>query len=140
MIYVDTRRALWSPGHSFGRFYGTVALLGAAASAVVFGAFGFTAAMNAALDTAILAHAAVLAGGFLRSESTRLSTLTQRQFLPWLMPARSALFAVAALASLAATAAWPWAIAALLASFVAQLLERYAFFTTVRAPKMPGGI
>jgi Fe-S-cluster-containing dehydrogenase component/DMSO reductase anchor subunit len=140
MIYIDTRRALWAPAHSFGCFYGTVALLGAAASAVVFGALGFTAAMNISLAVSIAAHALLLGGAFIRNERTKLSTLTLRHFLPWLIPARAALFVVAAAASLLAFVAWPFAAFAFVASFAAQILERYAFFTTVRAPKMPGGI
>jgi DMSO reductase anchor subunit len=140
MIYIDTRRALWAPAHSFGRFYGTIALLGAAASAVILGALGFTAAIKVALAVSIASHALLLGGAFVRSERTKLSALTLRHFLPWLMPTRAALFAITAATSLLALIAWPLAAVAFLASFTAAILERYAFFTTVRAPKMPGGI
>jgi Fe-S-cluster-containing dehydrogenase component/DMSO reductase anchor subunit len=144
MIYVDTRRALWSPIHSFTRFYGATAVLGAAGAAVVFGLLGLASAMKAALVVSMTAQAIVTTFDFTAyhtARRTRLSALTLRSLLPWLMPARGILSATSLLFSaMAITTSWHWAIPALLASIAAQTLERFAFFTTVRAPKMPGGI
>jgi len=144
MIYVDTRRALWSPVHSFGRFFGTTAMLGIMGSAVVFGASGWTRGMQWALATGMLAHLFLLAAGYAGyffPKRTRQSAHTLRRFLPWLLPARAILFTISGITSiLAMQTGWPFAIAALLSCTAAQLLERYAFFTTVHAYKMPGGI
>jgi hypothetical protein len=89
-------------------------------------------------------------GGFLRTlrrvdSPTHLSALTLHRLLPWLVPTRGALFAASTFFSVLAifnVAHLPiaWASIAFLTTFTSQILERYAFFTTVRAPKMPGGI
>jgi Fe-S-cluster-containing dehydrogenase component/DMSO reductase anchor subunit len=144
MIYVDTRRALWSPVHSFGRFFGTTAVLGIMSSAAVFGASGWSRGMQWALGTGMFVHLLLLAAGYagyLFPKRTQQSALTLRRFLPWLLPARGILFAISGTTSiLAMQAGWPFAIAALLSCAAAQVLERYSFFTTVHAYKMPGGI
>jgi Fe-S-cluster-containing dehydrogenase component/DMSO reductase anchor subunit len=159
MIYIDTRRALWAPAQSFGRFYGATALLGAAAATVV---LGWTDRFDPRDLSAVVAMGAIVTtairtglfgwefGGFLRAlrrtdAPTHLSALTLRRLLPWLVPARGALFAASTFFSVLAifnVAHLPiaWASVAFLTTFTSQILERYAFFTTVRAPKMPGGI
>lgn len=141
MIYVTTRRALWSPRHSFGRFFGATFLLGATSSAIVLG--------PVAVWVATILRAVLFAGesvSFLRTlrdltAATHLSTRTLRERLAWLPATRLVLFATSTALSGGAilTAGWPWAAGAFLTTLASQVLERYAFFTTVRAPKMPGG-
>ncbi len=149
MIYVDTRRALWAPAATFGRFYGATLLLGAAGAAVILIAMKQNA--TAALFIAITGHAGLLAGEILSqgaaakdsAHRAHLSALTLRRFLPWLPGARAALFSVATADSLLALLSFaPLSAATLafLAATAAVFLERYEFFTTVRAPHMPGGV
>jgi hypothetical protein len=73
------------------------------------------------------------------------SEQTIRVLLPWLTPARLALFFLATFFSIVAIAASGAVSAivmslALVATFAAQLLERFSFFTAVTAPRMPGGV
>lgn len=151
MIYIDTRRALWTRAATFGRFYGATLLLGAAAAAAIFAGVHQQTAFTIALATAVLAHTALFAAETASFRSalknpaspTHLSALTIRRFLPWLAPARAALFTSSLLLSALALfgiASLACAALAFLTSAAAVFLERYEFFTSVRAPHMPGGI
>ena len=159
MIYIDTRRAFWSPLHSFSRFFGATFLLGATAAAMIIGSADLflPADLSAAVRSAAIV-ATVIRTVLFGWETTRfifslrdvaapshLSALTIRRLLPWLVPTRIALFAASTLFSLLAIFGFAqlplvWAGIAFVTTFTSQFLERYTFFTAVRAPHMPGGI
>jgi DMSO reductase anchor subunit len=153
MIYIDTRRALWTAAPTLFRFFGATFLLGAAGSAVIFGATRQPTAFVAAVLVAALIRIALFGwqmsafSSALRNPSAaaHLSALTVRRFLPWLPPARTALFSASLLLSPLAIlniagGGTVWAGIAFVLTAASTLLERYEFFTTVRAPHMPGGI
>jgi DMSO reductase anchor subunit len=159
MIYVDTRRALWSAAQCFGRFYGATFLLGATAAAVVLGCadrllpIDLARAVCAAAVTATAIRTALfgweLSSFLLTLRNTaapaHLSARTVHQLLPWLVPGRLGLFAASTTFSALAIfdvshLALPWAGIAFVTTFTSQILERFIFFAAVRAPKMPGGI
>ena len=153
MIYVDTRRQFWSPQLAFGKFYGTMLLLGGAGTAT----FGAWLGANSLTRTMSLAALVVQAALFFwemsgyyrdlrnRQRPNHQSTMTVARLLPWFAPARIGLFLLAAVLLFAncfdflgQSAAWcSVAFVALLAS---QFIERFVFFTGVIPLRMPGGI
>ncbi len=159
MIYVDTRRAFWRPRLTFGKFYGTALLLGATAAAAVMGwadRFDPTDMEQAVRSFAIVATIirtllfAWEGAGYLRAlrdrdDPVHRSARTIQRLLPWLPPARVALFAASTVFSLMAIAGAggltvAWASVALVTTLGSQMFERFTFFTAVYAPRMPGGL
>ena len=159
MIYADTRRAFWALPLTATRFYGATVVLGVTAAATVmawmelFGAahlaFAFRVSMivSIAVRTLLFGWELWRAWHGLRDTSNpcHRSEQTIRVLLPWLTPARLALFFLATFFSIVAIAASGAVSAivmslALVATFAAQLLERFSFFTAVTAPRMPGGV
>lgn len=150
MIYIDTHRALWSPAATFGRFYGTTLLLGAAGAAVVFGWIHHDTAFAIALIASMAVHTALFAGetaSFLAASKnpiapTHFSAMTLQRLAPWLVPARAAFFPASMVLSALALSGFGLGFAALafVTTAAAAFLERCEFFVSVRAPHMPGGI
>ncbi len=158
MIYVDTRREFWSAPRSFGRFFGTTALLGSAL------AFSFAALSNGAATGYAAAATAMVAAGKLAFEhrifrhlldGDAISTdplnrtarllagplgLLQRLRIFCGVAGGVALPAVAVLewASGPAVHAWPVVLGFVLC-LIGELLERHLFFTAVAPERMPGG-
>jgi hypothetical protein len=72
------------------------------------------------------------------------SARTLNTLLPWLPRMRVWLFGISTAAGVLALNPWGaeylLGLVALAGTALSQLLERYAFFTTVTAPRMPGGV
>ena len=153
MIYVDTRRRFWSPQLAFGKFYGTMLLLGGAGTATVGAWLGANSLARTLSIAALVVQAALFfweMSGYYRDLRNRhrpnhQSAMTVARLLPWFAPVRIGLFLLAAVLLLAncfdylgQSAAWcSLAFVALLAS---QFIERFVFFTAVIPLRMPGGI
>ncbi len=153
MIYIDTRRAFWNGESVCIKFFGTALTLGAAGSAAV---LAWQRSADAALGFGIVAL--VIRSGLFGWEAMDLqrnladsealnhrSALIVSKFGRPLLFARVALFAGATLVGLAAVfsngiAAAIGASLAFALTFAMQTIERYFFFTTVVAPRMPGGV
>ncbi|MBX7207385.1 MAG: dimethyl sulfoxide reductase anchor subunit [Verrucomicrobiaceae bacterium] len=149
MVYVDTRKQLWSLANVSGKFLGTTLLLGAALCATVWEwsgaavatwAIGFTLAIRWALSAWELA-------GFrnaLEDENSawHRSARILHERLRGQMDARAFLLVATGLVIptlIAAGASSRWMLAASLAlTFWSQLIERRYFFTAAAGSKMPG--
>ena len=159
MIYVDTRRAYWSLPLTAARFYGATILLGVTAAAAGMGAMEFLGVGNLASAFGFAVLFSILVRTLFfgweiwsalralrdRSNGSHRSEQTIRVLLPWLMPARVALFVVATLSSVVAlVAGGAFSMlamsAALAATFASQVFERFSFFGAVTAPHMPRGV
>jgi DMSO reductase anchor subunit len=149
MIYIDTRRPFWRTSLTLPRFFGATLTLGAGATTVVFASVLPSAVAPAAwVCLAFLVitfawemsrHSASLNDS---ADPTHDSARTLERLLPWWIPIRGCLFiASSAILILTGTsdAPLPFAIAALAFLLIAQVLERFAYFTTVIAPRMPRG-
>jgi Fe-S-cluster-containing dehydrogenase component/DMSO reductase anchor subunit len=157
MIYVDTHRPFWSRSQTFTKFFGTTLLLGAAGTATVLswmavvthgpgGGTGTTMAVLATFMRAVLfgwefhdTRAALLD----ETAANYRSALTAWQLRRPLVLARLGLFVLATLAGVLGigVSGTTGAVSATLAfalTLLAQFIERYFFFTTVIAPRMPG--
>ena len=153
MVYVATKRPIWSPRYSFGNFFGTTLLLGAAFAAVVFAALGkFNLAQPFALAalairTALFAWRRLELRAALKNSASpiHLNARAIRELLPRTTPARTALFAASIIFSLLAIAnvggtILLWAGMAALTTLISEIIVRYVFFTAGAGKKMPGGI
>ncbi len=150
MIYVDTRRALWTARLTMRKFLGTTFLLGASATGALM-AWSEPTLMQPFVLAAMVIHTVLFAWemkGFVtafrdESRSTHRSALTTWRLMRWLPLTRVALFvvsiatSVAAMAGVLGFAPW-WALLALGGTLTSQLLERYQYFRAVIAPRMPG--
>ncbi len=142
MIYIDTRRPWWDAGLTFGRFLGTVIVLGLHALAIALGSpsiLGLAIIVHWSMagwetdvrrraleDDAHPAHRCALVAKKLLcvANDLRLVALllgAACAVCAWITPLR-----------------WP-AIAAAVLSLVAVIAERYEFFAAACAPRMPGG-
>ncbi|HEV8542402.1 MAG TPA: DmsC/YnfH family molybdoenzyme membrane anchor subunit [Verrucomicrobiae bacterium] len=158
MIYIDTCRSVWSSRMVLPRFFGSVALLGATAGAALCGwlqpapstpptlapFLACVAAIiratlfcwerrllqTAAADPASPSHRSVLIALRLRPGILRLDT-----FLFGL----SSIFFLMVIAQSQGLGA-SWGTLAFLSTCASQLLERYLFFATANAPRMPGSL
>jgi DMSO reductase anchor subunit len=161
MVYAKTRREFWGPAQSFGKFFGTTALLGAAAALAVVAnnRVGGREAIPAAL---LLVTITITKLAFERRIFRHLTDESQARRTPLdktavlltgelngFVRARVALAIVGGvllpLIGLLLRRANPHAFTALsllaLALCIAgELLERYLFFTAVVPEKMPGGL
>ena len=128
-------------------------LFAALGTAIVFGALHQEGAFLAASIAAGVIRICVFGWEFASHQAalgnstaaTHQSSLTIRHLLPWLVPVRRTLFVVSTIFSAlavcnAAHLSLLWAGMAFASTSAAQIIERYEFFTTVRAPRMPGGI
>jgi Fe-S-cluster-containing dehydrogenase component/DMSO reductase anchor subunit len=146
MIYIDTRREFWGKVLTFPKFYGSVLLVGfTAAAALLRGPSGFAFATAAiVIRTALFLWEIHIADQAARdaSHAAHGSILAIRKFLPWVPLARSAFFAAATVAALTGmfTAHAAGAMLALGFTLASQLMERFCFFATCPAPRMPGGV
>jgi Fe-S-cluster-containing dehydrogenase component/DMSO reductase anchor subunit len=150
MIYIDTRRPFWRASLTLPRFFGATLTLGAGATTVV-----FASVLPSAVATTAWVSLAFLCITFAWEMIRHITSLndsddpshdsarTLERLLPWWIPIRGGLFiASSAILILTGTsdAPLPFAIAALTFLLIAQVLERFAYFTTVIAPRMPRGI
>ncbi len=146
MIYTDTRRAFWGKTLTFPKFYGSVLLLGTTAAAAVLGgaAASVFATVAIVIRTAIFLWETYVAGeaALHHDHPAHGSIRAIRKFLPWTPLARTTLFVLATAAALAGIVGGNVAGAAIALVFTlaSQLMERFCFFATCPAPRMPGGV
>ena len=151
MIYIDTHRALWRAAMAFPRFYGATFALGAVATTVVASWLALPAAVRATSAVTLAINSMAFAWEMSRfsdalsdsDDPTHWSAQTLHQLLPWFVPVRGLLFiASSSLLFVTISGAAPafCATAAGVLMLTAQTLERFGFFTTVIAPRMPRGI
>jgi DMSO reductase anchor subunit/NAD-dependent dihydropyrimidine dehydrogenase PreA subunit len=143
MVYIDTRRPFWSARLTLPRFFGTTMALGSAAAALVMSCFGAGAGTRVAIVMAVLARVALVVWESVH-EVPR-ATRTMLRLLPWTPELTMINLALSMAASVVAMfTAYPIASLAtgivLVSNFAASLMERYSFFTTCPAPRMPGGV
>ena len=158
MIYADTHREFWSTSRSFGKFFGTTALLGGAMALTI----GMISGTPMHREQTILALFLMITAGaklglenrifrHLADEETAAPTplnktarLLEGQLgLVWRWRVLLALAGgvVLPLIFLTGNAAGSAVVPALLGVCVmGELMERYLFFTAVAPIKMPGGI
>jgi formate dehydrogenase iron-sulfur subunit len=155
MIYVDTRREFWNAKQSFGKFFGTTAVLGLAVSVVVLNFTGATPESFGRLVTA-LAVVTILKLAFERrifrhlvdSQTPGLTPLNKTALLMEgeLGFATRLRFGCGVLGGMVLPLVFllnpgaGLAVAALVFCIVGELLERYLFFTAVAPLRMPGGV
>jgi formate dehydrogenase iron-sulfur subunit len=153
MVYVDTKRALWSPQFVFTNFFGTTLLLGATFAAVTFGLSGAAHRVTqAAAITALVIRVALFVWRRLHWRAAsrnsdhpiHFNASTVRALIPWTMTARTVLFVgstvfgLLALANVAG-AMLMWACLAALTTFSSEIIVRYVFFAASASKRMPGG-
>jgi formate dehydrogenase iron-sulfur subunit len=158
MIYVDTRRPAWSGKVTFPRFFGTALLMAASGAAVVyawsdlrFAAIGSGSYVHGASSGVVVLQAGLLCleiGRLIGTWSDPRALVHVPALLTWRMRKRMFLVRVAlsvlsmvcalvAASTVGAFCFWA-ALAAFLSTFGSQIAERYLFFVTAAAPKMPG--
>jgi formate dehydrogenase iron-sulfur subunit len=158
MIYVDTQRPFWGAALTFPRFYGTTLLLGSAAAAALFSGMGpeskameqigsFASGAGLCLTAVMTLWEAFVFRRSLRDESASIhrSARTMWALLRPQLAARLALAAASIAAGAGALLATGGirsgcAIALLVLTFAAAVVERYCFFVASDPPRMPGGI
>jgi Fe-S-cluster-containing dehydrogenase component/DMSO reductase anchor subunit len=152
MIYVDTGRPAWSANAVFTKFFGTALLLGSTAGAMV------AAWLSPALSPLLAAIATLIRSVLFAWEwmtllrarnnpamSFHRGALTVWSLLRPVLVARLLLFTASTGFSLlailnAAQQGRIWGILAFAATVAGQVAERYTFFSTCAAPRMPGGV
>jgi formate dehydrogenase iron-sulfur subunit len=149
MIYVDTRREAWRAELTHSRFFGTTLLMGATAAAAVLAVgtkLGWTELGEAGVVAAVVATV-IRTALFVWERRAPIPERSRRAvntLLPWLPRMRAWLFGISTVAGVLALNPWGaeylLGVVALVSTALSQLLERYAFFTTVTAPRMPGGV
>ena len=153
MVYVDTKRACWSPRYSFGGFFGTALVLGATFAAVTFAYLGKTNFAQAFAAAALVTRTALfvwrrmeLRAALNNSDSPiHLNARAIRELLPRTTPARTGLFVASLIFGLLAIAnvggaILIWTGAAALTMLLSEIIARYVFFRAGAGKKMPGGI
>jgi len=153
MVYVDTKRACWSPRHSFSAFFGTTFLLGATFSGAIFAwlaKFNFVQPfliVVLVLQLVLFAWRQMELRGALGNFNSpiHLNARAIRELLPrtasmqTILFAASIIFCLLAIANIAGTAAI-WTSALALTTLISEIIARYVFFRAGAARKMPGGI
>lgn len=154
MVYVDTKRPLWSAPFTFTNFFGTTLLLGATFTAVV---CSFSSAPAVATQTAALAALVIRTALLvwrrlhwreaLRNPASPIhyNARVVRALLPRTMPARTQLYVVSTVFGLLALAnvgnATPlWVSLAAVTTLSSEILVRYVFFAASASKRMPGGV
>ncbi|HEU6447377.1 MAG TPA: DmsC/YnfH family molybdoenzyme membrane anchor subunit [Verrucomicrobiae bacterium] len=152
MVYVDTKRAFWSPIHSFGAFFGTVLLSGAAVAAFVLALTGFDSTARSLAISALTVRVALFIWRRLEihfafqdpDRSIHLNARAVRELLPRSSRADSILFIVSIICGAMAMADGPlmaiWAGAMAATILSSEISGRYLFFRAGAGRKMPGGI
>jgi formate dehydrogenase iron-sulfur subunit len=147
MIYVDTRRASWAASLTFPKFFGTTLLLGSAAAACVLNCFALThgSEVRSAAYFAARSATVIRIGLFLWEVRNRFRSLRQNQNSQSssLFNLFGVFFVFSTTFGLLATfssgrPAIGCAAISFLFTFASQIIERYFFFTTSTAPRMPG--
>lgn len=142
MIYIDTRRAFWTPDLVGGRFLGAVQTLGAGAVLVCGGSLWLAWAAGGLALLSFTWEMARHHDALMDSDSrNHLSAQIVDQLMPRMVPLRAGLL-VTVLGCLGAemrVPQWGWAVAAFLAMAAGVFLERYVFFVAVVRHRMPGG-
>jgi formate dehydrogenase iron-sulfur subunit len=146
MVYADTRRALWSLGRSSSRFFGSVIVLGLAATITL--TVNMLGTVPKDLVVLLMALTAIKLGFELKkSESPELKrsfklqwgqlrTWTAARYVCGVMGG----FVLPGILLLGVSFAGPVAIAAFSFRLIGELLERHLFFIAVAPAKMPGGV
>jgi formate dehydrogenase iron-sulfur subunit len=159
MIYIDTRRTLWCAEVTHPRFFGTVLLLGttSAACLLTWTALLHDGSLWALAQTCAIAATIIRTLLFARESIAFICALrdgdhpnhrsacTAWSFHPWLVRAAVALFGGSTILSLGAIVEGGLlgaclATAAFALTLGAKIIERYFYFATVVAPRMPGGV
>jgi Fe-S-cluster-containing dehydrogenase component/DMSO reductase anchor subunit len=153
MVYVDTKRAFWSPRHSFGNFFGTTLLLGATLAAFTFACLGKIYLAQPFAMAALVIRIALFVWRRLELHAAlknpvspvHLNARAIRELLSRTTPARTALFAASTIFGLLAIAnvagaVVVWTGAAALATLLSEIIARHVFFRAGAGKRMPGGI
>ncbi len=152
MIYIDTRRDIWTAAITLPKFFGSTAILGASGSFIVaafeqgISASRFFALSLIALTIAKLvweAHALKIRND--RPRHQNKSALLLTTVFRWQTAAR---FGFGIVGGIALPMAELWlrlnipvlAVASGVLSLSGELLERHLFFSAASNPKMPGGV
>lgn len=152
MVYVDTKRPLWSPPIALGNFYGTTFLLGATLTAAVLGWTGHIHLAQPFAIAALVICTALFVWRRLKiraalcdpASAIHFNACIIRELLPWTAPTRTKLFVASTAFGLLATfnvaqhAPW-WATGATLTTFTSEIIGRYVFFAASASKRMPGG-
>ncbi len=166
-VYQDTRRPFWDTPMTLIKFFMTAVTLGTAVAVAVYGYLNNTSGLPSALDPAVpvylcwgLVTASIFklsceASIFMRHDPAQMSYTekTVKLMTHQLKPFTRARFILGGIGgvliplviiALGSVMHAGWlsvlGLAALLICFVAELAERYLFFTAVVPLKMPGGI
>jgi DMSO reductase anchor subunit len=142
MIYVDTRRPFWAASLTFPRFYGATLLLGSSAAASILGLLALTGGTEIILAAHVAAWSAMAIRMLLFVWESNLRFASQlrsinRFNLLKILFVLSTAFSLLAIFS-SASAAAGFASLSLISTLSSQILERYFFFTSSTAPRMPG--
>jgi Fe-S-cluster-containing dehydrogenase component/DMSO reductase anchor subunit len=153
MIYVDTRRSSWALSITFPRFFGATFLLGSSAAASILSFLTLTGSAEIVSTAHLAAWSAMATRAilFLWESGIRLRFANQlcsvnhlklfNSFSPFnlfnVLFVLSTTFGVLAIFSSASAATW-FASLSFISTLSSQIIERYFFFTTSTAPRMPG--
>ena len=154
MVYVDTKRPLWSPRFSFGNFFGTTLLLGATFAALLSAwTAGPTretqicAAVALMIQTALFVWRRLELRAALHNSPSPIhyNARVIRDLLPGTTMARTGLFIAAIVFGLLTIGnafgfAPIWASLAAAAMFASEIIARYVFFVAGSSKRMPGGV
>jgi len=147
MIYHDTQRPLWHWRRSVPLFFGTSVILGAAGAAMIqpsstlAGIVIISALLKLALEISVLRHSTDLELTPLKKTALLITGKFQPLTMIRLVCVMLGGLGLPLLLTMHFTPAPKMlAIAAFALLLAGELLERFLFFTTVAAPKMPGGL
>ena len=147
MIYHDTHRPLWHWRRSVLLFFGTTVILGAAGAAILQSSPVLPAIVIVAMLLKLTGEISVLRHGtdheLTPLKKTALLVTGKFQHLTMVRLACAMLGGICLPLLLSmhfAPAPKLLAIVAFALLLAGELLERFLFFTTVAAPKMPGGL
>ena len=146
MIYIDTHRSLWRSSQTLPRFYLATLGLGSGAALLLVSLAHQSITLLLGTTLALLTLSTfwelrnLLQARHDAEHPDHLSALTIDRLMPWYQPARVALYAICLLFLLGALPMPVLLIPAFLLQLAGQLLERYAFFSSVIPLRMPRGI
>ena len=153
MVYVDTGRALWSPGFTFGNFFGATFLLGASFTTAITGwTDNYAPAQPFAMASLLLYGVLFAWRRFVFRTALRnpqspihLNARVVYELLPWSIPVQNRLFIASIVFGLlsifnaAAAAPW-WASLAAITTLGSEIVARHIFFAASADKRMPGGV
>ncbi|MDD5260977.1 MAG: dimethyl sulfoxide reductase anchor subunit [Methylacidiphilales bacterium] len=134
MVYVDTHRSFWSWQMSFGKFFGTAAILGCFSAAAATHDPLWTTAALLVLGAKLVAEACYfqhLKNKDAADPDAKSARVMWRLLKPWTL----ARFATALVGGLLL---FSEPISSVVLVLAGELLERLLFFRAVTAPRMPG--